>query len=65
MAEQAQKQQTCIANCRTQGWEGWVLWVTLSDREWKGKGSEEEQTEQHEVVKPHNGFLTTHPVGSE
>lgn len=42
MAEQAQKQQTCIANCRTQGWEGWVLWVTLSDREWKGKGSEEE-----------------------
>lgn len=65
MSEQAKKQQKCIANCRTHGWEGWVLWVMLSDREWKGKGSEEEQTERHEVVKPCNGFLTVYPVGSE
>lgn len=65
MSEQAKKQQKCIANCRTHGWEGWVLWVMLSDREWKGKGSEEEQTEHHKVVKPCNGFLTVYPVGSE
>lgn len=35
---------------------GTALWVSLSDMEWKGKGSGEEKTESQQDVIPHDGF---------